>query len=88
MPFESHVGRKAKTPLINISTKTNSSDFSYEKNLNRYLDEETVTPNELPPEVTVRNSDIAKFGIRDERKTKLLSQNTEPYHRIHTNSEG
>ena len=46
-PFESHFGRKANTPLSNISTKPNSSDLKYEKILNHYLDEETVTPNEL-----------------------------------------
>ena len=49
-PFESHFGRKANTPLSNISTKPNSSDLSYDKSLNHYLDEETVTPNELLPE--------------------------------------
>ena len=49
-PFESHFGRKAITPLSNISTKPKSSDLSYEKILNHYLDEETVTPNELLPE--------------------------------------
>ena len=49
-PFESHFGRKANTPLSNISTKPNSSDLSDEKILNHYLDEETVTPNELLPE--------------------------------------
>ena len=45
-PFESHFGRKANTPLSNISTQPKSSDLSYEKTLNHYLDEETVTPNE------------------------------------------
>ena len=49
-PFESHFGCKASTPLSNISTKPNSSDLSYEKILNHYSDEETVTPNELLPE--------------------------------------
>ena len=49
-PFESHFGRKANTPLSNISTQPKSSDLSYEKILNHYLDEETVTPNELLPE--------------------------------------
>ena len=49
-PFESHFGRKANTLLSNISTQPKSSDLSYEKNLNHYLDEETVTPNELLPE--------------------------------------
>ena len=50
LPFESHFGRKANTPLSNISTQPKSSNLSYEKILNHYLDEETVTPNELLPE--------------------------------------
>ena len=49
-PFESHFGRTANTPLSNINTQPKSSDLSYEKILNHYLDEETVTPNELLPE--------------------------------------
>ena len=48
--MESHFGRKANTLLSNISTKPNSSDLSYENVLNHFLDEETVTPNELLPE--------------------------------------
>ena len=55
-PFESHFGRKANTPLSNICTQPKSSDLSYEKILNHYLDEETVTPNELPPEEHWGNS--------------------------------
>ena len=55
-PFESHFGRKANTPLSNISTQPKSSDLSYEKILNHYLDEETVTPNELLPEEHWGNS--------------------------------
>ena len=49
-PFESHFRRKASTPLSNISTKPNSSDLSFEKNLNHYIDEEMVTPNAMLPE--------------------------------------
>ena len=55
-PFESHFGRTANTPLSNISTQPKSSDLSYEKILNHYLDEETVTPNELLPEEHWGNS--------------------------------
>ena len=55
-PLESHFGRKTNTPLSNISTKPNSSDLIYEKILNRYLDEETVKPNELLPEEHCGNS--------------------------------
>ena len=49
-PFESHIERQANTLLSSTSTKPHSSDVSYEKILNHYLDEETVTPNELLPE--------------------------------------
>ena len=49
-PFECHFGRKANTPLSNICTQPKSSDLSYENILNHFLDEETVTPNELLPE--------------------------------------
>ena len=49
-PFDSHFGRNTNTPLSNISTKPHSSDLSYENIVNHYLDEETVTPNELLPE--------------------------------------
>ena len=38
-PFEPHFGRKANTSLSNISTQPKSSDLSYEKILNHYLDE-------------------------------------------------
>ena len=55
-PFASHFGSKANTPLSNISTQPKSSDLSYEKILNHYLDEETVTPNELLPEEHWGNS--------------------------------
>ena len=49
-PFESPFGREANTRLSNISTQPHHSDLSYDKIVNHYLDEETVTPNELLPE--------------------------------------
>ena len=49
-PFESHFGRKANTPLSKISIQPRHFDLSCDKILNHYLDEETVTPNELLPE--------------------------------------
>ena len=42
--------RKANTSLSKIFNKPHSSDLRNEKFLNHYLDEETVTPNELLPE--------------------------------------
>ena len=42
-PFESYLRRKDDTRLSNICSKPNCSGLSYEKILNHYLDEETVT---------------------------------------------
>ena len=55
LPFESHFGRQANTPLSNISIN-HTSDLSFEKILNHYLDEETVTSNQLLPEEHWGNS--------------------------------
>ena len=49
-PFESNFGRRANPPLSNIITTHKYSDLSYEKTLTKFLDEETVTPNEFLPE--------------------------------------
>ena len=46
-PFEAHFGKKAKTPLSNISTKPNPNNLTYKRILNKYLDLETVRWEEL-----------------------------------------
>ena len=46
-PFEAHFGRKANTPLSNISTKPDPSSLTYKKILNKYLVLETVRWEEL-----------------------------------------
>ena len=46
-PFEAHFGRKAKTPLSNITTKPDPKSLTYKKILNKYLDFETVRWEEL-----------------------------------------
>ena len=48
-PFESHLSRHANTPLSNISTTLKYFDLSYDRILNCFLYEKTVTPNELLP---------------------------------------
>ena len=40
-PFEAHFGRKANTPLINISTKPDPKSLTYKHILNNYLGLET-----------------------------------------------
>ena len=70
-PFESHFGRKANTPLSNITTQPKSSDLSYEKILNHYLDEETVNPNEMLPgntgETAVRKMKSSATCVKQQR---------------------
>ena len=46
-PFEAHFGRKANTPLSNITTKTDPKSLTYKNILNKYLDLETVRWDEL-----------------------------------------
>ena len=46
-PFEAHFGRKANTPLSNISTELDPSSLTYKRILNKYLDLETVRWDEL-----------------------------------------
>ena len=41
-PFEAHFGRKANTPLSNISTEPDPNSLTYKRILNKYLDLETV----------------------------------------------
>ena len=50
-PFEAHFGRKPNTPLSVISTKPKLSNLTYENIINYYLDEETVMPEEILPDV-------------------------------------
>ena len=46
-PFEAHFGRKANTPISNISTKPDPSSLTYKNILNKYLDLETVRWEEI-----------------------------------------
>ena len=46
-PFEAHFGRKANTPLSNITTKPDPKSITYKNILNKHLDLETVRWDEL-----------------------------------------
>ena len=46
-PFEAHFGRKASTPLCNISTEPDPNTLTYKTILNKDLDMETVRWDEL-----------------------------------------
>ena len=46
-PFEAHFGRKANTPLSNMTTKPDPKSLTYKNILNKYLDLETVRWDEL-----------------------------------------
>ena len=45
-PFESHFGRKPYTSMSVILTTPKLSNLTYENNVNYYLDEDTVMPEE------------------------------------------
>ena len=49
-PFEAHFGRKLNTPLSLISAKPKLTNLSYKKIINFYLDEDTVTPEDILPD--------------------------------------
>ena len=49
-PFEAHIGRKPNSQLSVISTEPKSSNLSYENIINHYLDEHTVTPEDILPD--------------------------------------
>ena len=46
-PFEAHFGRKANTPLSNITTTPDPKSLTYKNILNKYLDLETVRWDQL-----------------------------------------
>ena len=47
IPFEAHFGRKANTPLGNISAAPDNNTLTYKPILNKYLHMETVRLDEL-----------------------------------------
>ena len=57
-PIEAHFGRPAKTPLRNISTIPSSLNLTYEKkNINHYLDADTVPADDFLDEAGWINPD-------------------------------
>ena len=72
-PFQAHFGRKANTPLSNISTIPKSSNLSYENILRHYLDADTVPVEDYLDDsgwVTGDRSDI----LIEEAMTKAKAQ--------------
>ena len=78
-PFEAHFGRKANTPLSNITTNPDSKSLTYKNILNKYLDLETVRWDQLITDENWNNderSDIemevnnGQTGQRGNEKTK------------------
>ena len=63
-PFEAHFGRKANTPLSNISTKPDPNSLTYKRILNKYLDLETLG----------RTNFGRKLGCRGQKRHRIGSQ--------------
>ena len=81
-PFEAHFGRKANTPLSNISNKPDSSGLIYKPILSKYLDMETVRWEELISEDhwdTEERSDIELEAKKDRQsKDAVHRSNADP----------
>ena len=80
-PFEAYFGRKAKTPLSNISTEPDTSSLTYKLILNKNLNMETVRWEELISEDnwdTEARSDIEL----DQNKDKLSNADPDKETRV------
>ena len=81
-PFEAHFGRKANTPLSNISTQPDPSSLTYKRILSKYLDMETVRWEELISEDkwdTEARSDIQLEQNKDKlSKDAVRRSNADP----------
>ena len=74
-PFEAHFGRKANTPIINITTKPDSKSLSYKNILNNHLDFETVRWDELITDDNWNNEERSDIEI-EVNKNKLCKDAT------------
>ena len=61
--FEAHFGRKANTPLSNITSKPDPKSLTYKNILNKYLDLETVRWDELITDDNWNNDERSDIGI-------------------------
>ena len=81
-PFKAHFGRKANTPLSNISTKPDPSSLTYKDILNKYLDLETVRWEELLSEenwdVEARSDKELEHNRDKLSKDAVRRKNTDP----------
>ena len=69
-PFEAHFGRKANTPLSNITTKPDPKSLTYKKILNKYLELETVRWDQLITDENWNNDERSDIEI-EVNKDKL-----------------
>ena len=69
-PFEAHFGRKANTPLSNITTKPDPKSLTYKNILNKYLDLETVRWDQLITDKNWNNDERSDIEI-EVNKDKL-----------------
>ena len=72
-PFEAHFGRKANTPLSNITTNPDSKSLIYKNILNKYLDLETVRWDQLITDENRKNDERSDIEI-EVKKDKLSKE--------------
>ena len=66
-PFEAHFGRKANTPLSNITTKPDPKSLTYKNILNKYLDLETVRWDQLIKDENWTNEERSDTEVEDNK---------------------
>ena len=85
LPFEVHFGQRPNIPLSVISSKPKLSNISYENIINHYLDDDTVTPEDILPYDkwlnVYRSDNEVEIGMtratRDPSKTEIESTDGE-----------
>ena len=84
-PFEAHFGRKANTPLSNISTEPDLNSLMYKRILNKYIDLETVRWEEL---ISEENWDVEARSDTDlEQNRDKLSKDAARWKNVDPDKE-
>ena len=76
-PFEANFGRKANTPLNNVTTKLDPKSLTYKKILNKYLDLETVRWEQLISDENCDNEGRSDTEV-ELNKDRLSKDATKP----------
>ena len=82
--FEAHFGQKPNTPLVIISINPNLCNLCYEYIVDQYLDEDTVTPEEIIPDEKWTNG----FRSDIEVESRMTRATREAHERERESTDG